>query len=67
MLGIYYSAPKYFWPGCHNMEPYKTLQPDAGMMLPVTEEVSERIVALPTGTAMDEEMIGHILRFLSDD
>ena len=26
-------ARKYFWPGCHNMEPYKSHYPHAGLML----------------------------------
>ena len=50
-------ARKYFWPGCHRMEPYKSFQPNAGMMLPVTEEVTDRLVLLPTGSAIDEAMI----------
>ncbi len=44
-------ARKYFWPGCHRMEPYRSLYPHAGLLLPVTEEVSKRAIVLPTGTA----------------
>jgi len=55
-------ARKYFWPGCHKMEPYKTLQPDAGKALPITEEVAGRIVVLPTGTAVCERIIEMICR-----
>lgn len=50
-------ARKYFWPGCHRMEPYKTLQPDAGNTIPITEDIASRIIVLPTGTAVDEESI----------
>jgi len=57
-------ARKYFWPGCHRMEPYKSLQPNAGKRLPVTEEVASRIVVLPTGTAVNEEMIKKICGLL---
>lgn len=53
-------ARKYFWPGCHRMEPYKTLKPDAGKILPVTENVADRIVVLPTGTAVNKEIIDQI-------
>jgi len=53
-------ARRYFWPGCHKMEPYRSLQPNAGMMLPVTEQVAERIVVLPTGTAVGEKEIREI-------
>ncbi len=45
-------ARKYFWPGCHRMEPYRSLYPHAGLLLPVTEKVSEQVIVLPTGTAV---------------
>jgi dTDP-4-amino-4,6-dideoxygalactose transaminase len=54
-------ARRYFWPGCHRMEPYRSLQPNAGMMLPVTEEVARRILVLPTGTAINTDMVGMIV------
>lgn len=57
-------ARKYFWPGCHNMEPYKTLQPDAGLLLPITEEIASRIVVLPTGTAVNEQTIKKIIELM---
>jgi dTDP-4-amino-4,6-dideoxygalactose transaminase len=46
-------ARRYFYPGCHRMEPYRTLFPDAGERLPQTERLAERVLVLPTGTAMD--------------
>jgi dTDP-4-amino-4,6-dideoxygalactose transaminase len=46
-------ARRYFYPGCHRMEPYRTLFPDTGERLPQTERLAERVLALPTGTAMD--------------
>jgi dTDP-4-amino-4,6-dideoxygalactose transaminase len=58
-------ARRYFWPGCHRMEPYRTLFPDAGATLPRTEEVASRILVLPTGSAISEgniETICDILR-----
>jgi dTDP-4-amino-4,6-dideoxygalactose transaminase len=58
-------ARRYFWPGCHRMEPYRTLFPEAGQHLPHTERVAERVMALPTGTAVGEQdiaTIGDILR-----
>jgi len=48
---------RYFWPGCHNMEPYCSLQPEAGRHLPVTESVAERILVFPTGTAVTSENV----------
>jgi dTDP-4-amino-4,6-dideoxygalactose transaminase len=32
-------ARKYFWPGCHNMEPYRSYYPHAGLVLPNTKRV----------------------------
>lgn len=57
-------ARKYFWPGCHRMEPYRSLQPNAGLLLPVAEEVTSRILLLPTGTAMNPERIGQVLELM---
>lgn len=45
-------ARKYFWPGCHRMEPYRSHYPNAGLLLPATEEVAARVVVLPTGMAV---------------
>ena len=53
-------ARRYFWPGCHRMEPYRSLQPNAGMMLPITEAIADHILVLPTGTAVNEETISTI-------
>ena len=58
-------ARRYFWPGCHRMEPYRTMYPDAGRNLPRTEEVAARVLVLPTGTGVDAaaiETIGGLLR-----
>ncbi len=50
-------ARRYFWPGVHNMEPYRTEQPDSGARLPQTARVSDQVVVLPTGTALALEDI----------
>lgn len=51
---------KYFWPGCHRMLPYRELYPHAGLLLPNTQLVADRVVVLPTGTAMDGAMINTV-------
>ncbi len=59
-------ARRYFYPGCHRMEPYRSYYPHAGLMLPVTERVAARVMLLPTGTAIgpaDIRTICQILRF----
>lgn len=45
-------ARKYFWPGCHQMEPYRTLYPEAAARLPHTEAVAAKLLILPTGTGV---------------
>lgn len=59
-------ARRYFYPGCHRMEPYRTLYPDASVRLPVVESASKRVLALPTGTAVgppEIDAIASIIRF----
>ncbi len=46
-------ARRYFFPGCHRAEPYRSLFPDAGIELPEAERLGRRLLALPTGTAID--------------
>ncbi len=45
-------ARRYFFPGCHRMEPYRSLFPDVAERLPQTERLVQRVLALPTGTSM---------------
>jgi dTDP-4-amino-4,6-dideoxygalactose transaminase len=45
-------ARKYFAPGCHRLEPYCSLDPRAGLRLPRTEALAERLIALPAGAAV---------------
>ncbi len=58
-------ARRYFWPSVHRMEPYRTESPDAGRTLPNTEAVSERVVVLPTGTAVDAPEIDAIVEIMA--
>jgi len=58
-------ARKYFWPGCHNMEPYKSLQPHAELLLMNTKLVADRVAVLPTGGAVSDITINIILRILN--
>ena len=63
-------ARKYFWPGCHNMKPYSELYPNASLLLPNTQQVAERVVVLPTGTAIDDDMVRtvvSVIRVLVED
>ena len=53
-------ARRYFHPGCHRMEPYRSLYPDAGRRLPETERLTARVLSLPTGTAVDAAAIEEV-------
>jgi dTDP-4-amino-4,6-dideoxygalactose transaminase len=57
-------ARKYFWPGCHNMEPYRSYYPNAGLVLPNTKRVAERVVVLPSGSTISEDHIRAIVAML---
>jgi dTDP-4-amino-4,6-dideoxygalactose transaminase len=57
-------ARRYFYPGCHRMEPYRSIYPQAGQMLPVTEGLAKRVMQLPTGTSVDSEQITAICQLV---
>jgi dTDP-4-amino-4,6-dideoxygalactose transaminase len=63
-------ARRYFYPGCHQMEPYRSLFPHAGLLLPETEKLVKRVISLPTGTAVttdDIKKICQIIRFVTEN
>jgi len=53
-------ARRYFYPGSHRMEPYKSYYPNSGLLLPETEKVTESVMSLPTGTAITSDQIEKI-------
>ncbi len=53
-------ARRYFYPGCHRMEPYRSYFPHTHLLLPVTEEVAKRVLVLPTGTSVSPDQISII-------
>lgn len=57
-------ARRYFWPGCHRMEPYASMYPGVGERLLATEAVAARLLILPTGSAVDEDDIARICGLL---
>ena len=44
-------ARRYFYPGCHRMEPYRS---EKAWDLPITDRVAGSVVILPTGTAVGD-------------
>ncbi|MFT5291876.1 MAG: dTDP-4-amino-4,6-dideoxygalactose transaminase [Planctomycetota bacterium] len=57
-------ARRYFYPGAHLMEPYRSLQPMAGLVLPVTAKLSESVMVLPTGESVSLDEIDRLMDIL---
>lgn len=57
-------ARRYFYPGCHRMEPYRTLYPGAGEQLPATEALTERTLLLPNGTTIGPDEVKAICEII---
>ncbi|MBC7901922.1 MAG: aminotransferase class I/II-fold pyridoxal phosphate-dependent enzyme [Gemmatimonadaceae bacterium] len=53
-------ARRYFYPGCHQMEPYRSHFPHARLLLPNTEQLASRVMSLPTGTSVTPDNIDKI-------
>lgn len=53
-------ARRYFFPGCHRLEPYRR----HAQRLPATERVAARVITLPTGTSISEEDVAVICAVL---
>jgi dTDP-4-amino-4,6-dideoxygalactose transaminase len=58
-------ARSYFYPGCHMADPYRTEQPEAGNTLPNTNALVERVMTLPTGTAVGAREIREICALIA--
>lgn len=60
-------ARKYFWPGCHKMEPYRDLFPHAELVLPNTLKIAEQVIVIPnvaSPNAQSIPLIAGIIRVL---
>ena len=58
-------ARRYFFPGCHRMEPYVSRPVDQRPWLPVTDDVAAGVLALPASSAVsldDVLLISHRIR-----
>jgi len=63
-------ARRYFYPGCHNMEPYHSLNPFFGATLPETEKLIKKVLVLPTGTAINKRDVTgvcNLIRFIVEN
>lgn len=60
-------ARRYFYPGCHRMEPYRSYFPHAYLLLPETETLVQQTLLLPNGTTLsqsDVETICQLINFI---
>jgi len=57
-------ARRYFYPGCHQMEPYRSYFPHARLLLPHTERLADRVMSLPTGTSVSSEDVVSICEII---
>jgi dTDP-4-amino-4,6-dideoxygalactose transaminase len=53
-------ARRYFVPGCHRVEPYRSREPRAAARLPVTERLLACLLCLPTGPAVGAPDISEV-------
>ncbi len=61
-------AKRYFYPGCHRLEPYRAEHELKRSSLPHTVRLCERLIQLPTGTGVSQTdiiRIGDFLKHLS--
>ncbi len=59
-------ARRYSWPGVHRMQPYRSLYPHAGLVLPRTQAVADRVIVLPTGSAVDSTDVARVCDVILD-
>jgi len=57
-------ARRYFYPGCHRMEPYRSDMAGAEPGLPETERLATQLLSLPTGTAIGSNQIRQICQII---
>ena len=57
-------ARRYFYPGIHQMEPYHSFFPNAGLLLTETEKLTQKVFQLPTGTDVNEEKIHAVCQLI---
>lgn len=59
-------ARKYFWPGCHQMEPYRSGSAYSNHGLLQTESIASRVIVLPTGQTVDLAAVREICRIIRE-
>ncbi len=57
-------ARRYFYPGCHQMEPYRSQHSSSYPPLPETEKLTRKVFQLPTGTSVQQDDIEKICNII---
>ena len=57
-------ARRYFYPVCHQMEPYRTDDPQAALRLLQTEKLAKSVLCLPTGSAVNSGQVNVICELI---
>jgi dTDP-4-amino-4,6-dideoxygalactose transaminase len=57
-------ARRYFFPGCHRMEPYRSSPGHVRRPLPNTEALARRVLVLPTGSTVDAGVVAGVCRIV---
>lgn len=57
-------ARRYFYPGCHRMEPYRSRVHRPTPHLPVTEHLCSDVLVLPTGTAVTPDDVAIVCELI---
>jgi dTDP-4-amino-4,6-dideoxygalactose transaminase len=63
-------ARRYFYPGCHKMEPYSSMPWYKEISLPATDSIARQVACLPSGTAIsiqDIIQICEIIRYVCNN
>ena len=58
-------ARRYFYPGCHRMEPYRSYFPHADLLLPVTEKVAKKILTLPMHPNLSDLDVNRVIKIIN--
>ena len=61
-------ARRYFYPGAHNSEPHRSLDPGCGALLPNTKLACEQVLVLPGGAGIgieDVAVVCDLLQFVA--
>lgn len=59
-------ARRYFYPGVHRFEPYRTEDPQVGVRLPETEKLAQQLICLPTGSTVSRADIRRVCSIMRE-